>query len=420
MGMTFAEKILAKKAGLLKVKPGDVVTVEPDRALSHDNAAAIIKLFKSIGLEKVWNPKKIVIVLDHAVPAPTDKHADNHKQIRRFVAEQGIEYFYDVNSDGGVCHQVFCEEGFALPGHVIVGSDSHTCTYGAFGAFATGIGRSEMAGVWALGEIWFRVPESIKIDLEGVFPEGVYAKDLILRIIGDLGADGADYKSVEFSGSAIRNMSISERMTLCNMVIEMGAKNGFIEPDEKTLSYIEDIAKSEFEVIKPDEDASYERILRYNLSKLEPLIAKPHNIDNVSPVKDLEGVKIDQALIGTCTNGRLDDLKIAASILKGNKVAKGVRLIVIPASWKVYKEAIKERIIEILIESGAIIAPPGCGPCMGNHLGVLASGEVCISTANRNFKGRMGNPESQIYLASPATVAASALKGVITDPREVL
>lgn len=420
MGMTFAEKILAKKSGLSAVKPGDVVTVEPDRALSHDNAAAIIKLFKSIGVEKVWNPKKIVIVLDHAVPAPTDKHANNHKEIREFVKEQGIEYFYDVTSDGGVCHQVFCEEGFALPGHLIVGSDSHTCTYGAFGCFATGIGRSEMAGVWALGQIWLRVPESIKIEVEGSFPKGVYAKDLILKIIGDLKADGADYKSVEFTGSAIRNMSMSERMTLCNMVIEMGAKNGFIEPDEKTISYIDGLAKSNFEVVKPDEDASYERVLKYSLSELEPMIAKPHNVDNVSPVKDTSGVRIDQAFIGTCTNGRLDDLRMVASILRGKKIAKGVRLIVIPASWRVYKEALKEGIVEILVDSGAVIAPPGCGPCMGNHLGILAPGEVCISTANRNFKGRMGNPESQIYLASPATVAASALRGVITDPREVL
>lgn len=420
MGMTFAEKILAKKSGLSAVKPGDVVTVEPDRALSHDNAAAIIKLFKSIGVEKVWNPKKIVIVLDHAVPAPTDKHANNHKEIREFVKEQGIEYFYDVTSDGGVCHQVFCEEGFALPGHLIVGSDSHTCTYGAFGCFATGIGRSEMAGVWALGQIWLRVPESIKIEVEGSFPKGVYAKDLILKIIGDLKADGADYKSVEFTGSAIRNMSMSERVTLCNMVIEMGAKNGFIEPDEKTISYIDGLAKSNFEVVKPDEDASYERVLKYSLSELEPMIAKPHNVDNVSPVKDTSGVRIDQALIGTCTNGRLDDLRMVASILRGKKIAKGVRLIVIPASWRVYKEALKEGIVEILVDSGAVIAPPGCGPCMGNHLGILAPGEVCISTANRNFKGRMGNPESQIYLASPATVAASALRGVITDPREVL
>lgn len=420
MGMTFAEKILAKKSGLSAVKPGDVVTVEPDRALSHDNAAAIIKLFKSIGVEKVWNPKKIVIVLDHAVPAPTDKHANNHKEIREFVKEQGIEYFYDVTSDGGVCHQVFCEEGFALPGHLIVGSDSHTCTYGAFGCFATGIGRSEMAGVWALGQIWLRVPESIKIEVEGSFPKGVYAKDLILKIIGDLKADGADYKSVEFTGSAIRNMSMSERVTLCNMVIEMGAKNGFIEPDEKTISYIDGLAKSNFEVVKPDEDASYERVLKYSLSELEPMIAKPHNVDNVSPVKDTSGVRIDQAFIGTCTNGRLDDLRMVASILRGKKIAKGVRLIVIPASWRVYKEALKEGIVEILVDSGAVIAPPGCGPCMGNHLGILAPGEVCISTANRNFKGRMGNPESQIYLASPATVAASALRGVITDPREVL
>ncbi len=420
MGMTFAEKVLAKKAGLSSVKPGDIVTVEPDRAMSHDNAAPISKIFKSIGVEKVWNPEKIVIILDHAVPAPTDKHAKNHKDIRKFVAEQGIKYFYDVNSDGGVCHQLFCEEGFALPGHVIVGSDSHTCTYGAFGAFSTGIGRSEMAAVWATGQIWFRVPESMKIEIEGSFPRGVYAKDLILKIIGDIGADGADYKSVEFTGSAVKEMSISERMTLCNMVIEMGGKNGVVEPDEKTLAYLEKIAKGDFEVIKADPDARYERVLKYELSELEPVVAKPHTVDNVSPVKEVEGLKIDQAFLGTCTNGRIDDLRVAAEILKGKRIAKGVRFIVIPASWRVYKEAMKEGVLETLIEAGAVIGPPGCGPCMGNHLGILAPGEVCISTANRNFKGRMGNPESEIYLASPATVAASALRGVITDPREVL
>ncbi|MCD6364204.1 MAG: 3-isopropylmalate dehydratase large subunit [Synergistetes bacterium] len=420
MGMTFAEKVLAKKAGLSSVKPGDIVTVEPDRAMSHDNAAPISKIFKSIGVEKVWNPEKIVIILDHAVPAPTDKHAKNHRDIRKFVEEQGIKYFYDVNSDGGVCHQLFCEEGFALPGHVIVGSDSHTCTYGAFGAFSTGIGRSEMAAVWATGQIWFRVPESMKIEIEGSFPEGVYAKDLILKIIGDIGADGADYKSVEFTGSAVKEMSISERMTLCNMVIEMGGKNGVVEPDDKTLSYLQGIAKGDFEVIKADPDARYEKILKYNLSELEPVVAKPHTVDNVSPIKEVEGLKVDQAFLGTCTNGRVEDLRIAARILKGRRIAKGVRLIVIPASWRVYKEAMKEGILETLIEAGAVVGPPGCGPCMGNHLGILAPGEVCISTANRNFKGRMGNPESEIYLVSPATVAASALRGVITDPREVL
>ncbi len=420
MGMTFAEKILAKKSGLSQVKPGDVVTVEPDRVMSHDNAASIIKLFKSIGVERVWNADKIVIILDHAVPAPTDKHALNHKEIREFVKEQGIKNFYDTDSDGGVCHQVFCEEGFALPGHLILGSDSHTCTYGAFGAFSTGIGRSEMAAIWAVGRIWLRVPESIRIELEGEFPQGVYAKDLILRIIGDLGADGADYRSVEFSGSAVKDMSISDRMTLCNMVIEMGAKNGVIEPDDKILSYLDGIAKSEFEIVKADPDAFYERVLRYDLSKIEPLVAKPHGVDNVLPVREVRGVRINQAFIGTCTNGRIEDLRIAARLLKGRRIAKGVRLIVIPASWRVYKQALREGVLEILIDSGAIIAPPGCGPCMGNHLGILAPGEVCISTANRNFKGRMGNPESEIYLASPATVAVSALMGFIADPREVL
>lgn len=418
MGKTFAEKVLGKAAGQ-DVKAGQVVTVEPHFCMSHDNAAPISKTFKKIGVDKVWNPDHLVIILDHAVPAPTDKHAENHKIIREFVKEQGIKHFYDVNSKGGVCHQIMCQEGFALPGLVMVGSDSHTCTYGAYGAFSTGIGRSEMAATWATGKIWFRVPESMKITVKGTFKKGVSAKDLILKIIGDIKADGADYMSVEFHGPAISQMSLAERMTLCNMGIEMGAKNAVCPPDEKVLETIKDNAKTDkWEAIWADEDAIYAKELEYDLQDLEPGVAKPHTVDNYAPVSEVAGTPIHQAFLGSCTNARIEDLREAASILKGKEVA--VRTIVIPASWKVYRQAMEEGLLDIFLDAGCIINNPGCGPCMGNHEGILAPGEVCISTANRNFKGRMGNKESFIYLASPMTVAASAIKGAIADPREVL
>lgn len=418
MGKTFAEKVLGKAAGQ-DVKAGQVVTVEPHFCMSHDNAAPISKIFKKIGVDKVWNPDHLVIILDHAVPAPTDKHAENHKIIREFVKEQGIKHFYDVNSKGGVCHQIMCQEGFALPGLVMVGSDSHTCTYGAYGAFSTGIGRSEMAATWATGKIWFRVPESMKITVKGSFKKGVSAKDLILKIIGDIKADGADYMSVEFHGPAISQMSLAERMTLCNMGIEMGAKNAVCPPDEKVLETIKDNAKTDkWEAIWADEDAVYAKELEYDLQDLEPGVAKPHTVDNYAPVSEVAGTPIHQAFLGSCTNARIEDLREAAAILKGKEVA--VRTIVIPASWKVYRQAMEEGLLDIFLDAGCIINNPGCGPCMGNHEGILAPGEVCISTANRNFKGRMGNKESFIYLASPMTVAASAIKGAIADPREVL
>ena len=418
MGKTFAEKVLGKAAGE-DVKTGQVVTVEPHFCMSHDNAAPISKIFKKIGVEKVWNPDHIVFILDHAVPAPTDKHAENHKIIREFVKEQGIKHFYDVNSKGGVCHQIMCQEGYALPGLVMVGSDSHTCTYGAYGAFSTGIGRSEMAATWATGKIWFRVPESMKITVKGSFKKGVSAKDLILKIIGDIKADGADYMSVEFHGPATSQMSLAERMTLCNMGIEMGAKNAVCPPDEKVLDAIKDNAKTDkWEAIWADDDAVYAKELEYDLGELEPGVAKPHTVDNYAPVNEVAGTPIHQAFLGSCTNARIEDLREAAKILKGKEVA--VRTIVIPASWKVYRQAMEEGLLNIFLDAGCIINNPGCGPCMGNHEGILAPGETCISTANRNFKGRMGNKESFIYLASPMTVAASAVKGAIADPREVL
>lgn len=418
MGKTFAEKVLGKASGK-EVSAGEIVTVVPHFCMSHDNAAPISRIFNDIGVKKVWDSSRLVFILDHAVPAPTDKHAVNHKVIRKFVKDQNIDHFYDVMSNGGVCHQVMCEKGYALPGLVMVGSDSHTCTYGAFGAFSTGIGRTEMAATWATGKIWFKVPDSLKINVSGSFCHGVSAKDLILKIMGDIRSDGADYMSVEFHGSAIEDMDLGSRMTLCNLGIEMGAKNAACPPDEKVLSYIRGRAKSDqWEAIWADQDADYITQLEYNLGDIVPGVARPHTVDNYSPVEDVKGISIDQAFIGTCTNGRFSDLEEAARILKAKRVS--VRTIVIPASWEVYRQAMSRGVLDMLLDAGCVVGNPGCGPCMGNHEGILAPGETCISTANRNFKGRMGNKESYIYLASPATVAASAITGKISDPREVL
>jgi 3-isopropylmalate dehydratase large subunit len=419
MGETFAEKILSKKARN-DVKPGEVVIVSPDFVLSHDNTAAISVSFKKMGAQRVKSPAKLVVVLDHVVPPSSEQYALNHKLIREFVREQGIKNFYDVGSDGGICHQVLSEKGFALPGTLIVGADSHTTTYGAFGAFSVGIGRSEVASVWVTDEIWLMVPKSMRINLRGKLKEGVTAKDVILYLIGQLGSDGANYMSVEFHGEVVESMSQSSRMVLTNMAAEMGAKNAYIPPDEKTFEWIGDRAKAEFEPLYPDDDALYEEIHTFDLNDLTPQVAAPHTVDNVYPVEEVEGVEIHQALLGTCTNGRLEDLEDARRILKGKKVKPGVRLLVIPASWEVYKKAVKRGIIEDLVEAGAIILNPGCGPCLGAHQGILAPGEVAISTSNRNFKGRMGSREASIYLASPMTVAASAVEGKITDPRRFL
>jgi len=418
MSQSFAQKILAKKAERDEVHPGEILTLSPDRVLSHDNSADISEKFRSLSAERVWDRERIVIILDHIVPAADSQYATNHTIIRDFVKNQGINNFYDLN--WGICHQVFSEEGFALPGDLILGADSHTTTYGAFGAFSAGIGRSEMAGIWATGQIWLRVPESIRIDIDGVLPPGVYSKDVILHIIGDLKADGALYQSVEFGGKVVRNMGIADRMVLCNMAVEMGAKNGVVEPDEKTENWFKERAKGGYEPIYADFDARYARALRYDISNLKPQVACPHTVDNVRSVREVEGEILDQVLIGTCTNGRIDDLEVAARILQGRRVKDGTRLLVFPASWRVYKEALKRGIIEVLVESGALIMNPGCGPCLGAHEGVLAPGEICLSTANRNFRGRMGCKEAEIYLASPATAAASAVEGRITDPRRFL
>jgi len=417
MGHTFAEKILAQKAGLAQVVPGQIVEVTPDAALSHDNTAPISRIFGKIGVARVARPDIHVVVLDHACPAPTTKHAQNHKTIREFVAEQGIEHFYDVGR--GVCHQVLAEEGFALPGALIVGSDSHTPTAGAFGAFAAGIGRSEMAAIMATARIWLRVPESLKIVVHGRLRDGVTSKDLALHVIGDLGADGGLYQSVEWHGEGVEALDMEARIVIPNLMAEMGAKNGYIPPDDVTLAWLRDRARAPFEPVYPDDDATYARVVEYDAAAIEPVVAKPHTVDNVAPVREVAGTPIDQAFLGTCTNGRLSDLAAAAQVIEGRKVAPGVRLIVIPASSEVYLAALDAGYLRTFVEAGAVVESPGCGPCMGNHLGVPAEGEVSISTANRNFRGRMGTKESDVYLASPLVVVASAIAGQIAHPDDL-
>lgn len=418
MGQTFVEKILAKKSAKPDIIAGEIVTVEPDIIMSHDNSAAIYGNFKKIGVEKVWNTDKIVIILDHVVPAASEKHAQNHKTIRDFVKTLGIKNFYEL--DQGICHQVLPEKGHAVPGRLILGSDSHTTTYGAFGCLAAGIGRTETAAIWATGKLWLRCPETYKIVLEGKFPWGVFAKDIILNIIGNMGADGANYLAVEYTGPAVKEFGIDDRMVLSNMVIEMGAKCGVFVVDDVTRAWLKERGIEDYDEIYPDDNANYAETLSFDLSTIEPQLACPHTVDNVAPVTSKEGLDIHQCLLGTCTNGRVSDLALAAEILKGKKIKDGTRLIVLPASKEIYLQAMREGILEILAEAGAVICNPGCGPCLGAHQGVLAPGEVCISTANRNFKGRMGCREGEIYLASPATVAASAIEGKITDPRKYL
>jgi 3-isopropylmalate/(R)-2-methylmalate dehydratase large subunit len=414
--MTFAEKILARKSGKERVEPGDIVTARPDICLSHDNTAAIAKTFAKIGVERVFDPDRLVFILDHCTPAADSKHAENHKTIREFVKAHRVRNFYDINT--GICHQVLPEKGHVVPGELVVGSDSHTTTHGAFGALAIPIGRSEMAATWATGELWFRVPQTIKITLAGSFLPRVGAKDLILRIIGDVGAAGADYRSVEFTGPLASAMTIPQRMTMCNMTIEMGAKCGSFDLDDTTRAWLRGRVTKEYTEVHADPDAACEQLLTYDASGLVPQVACPHRVDNVKPVGEVAGTRIDQVVIGTCTNGQLEDLHAAAEILKGRSKADGVRLLVFPGSMETYRAALDDGTLATFLDGGALVLNPNCGPCLGAHEGALASGEVCFSTTNRNFKGRMGNPDSEIYLGSPATAAASAIRGEIADPRD--
>ena len=420
MDMTFAEKILAKYSGLKELTPGQIVTVKPDHLLTHDNSAAIIQKIKP-DLEQygIYSKSLPIIALDHVIPAASEKTATNHKIIRDFVKNYQIENFFDIGI--GICHQLVVEKGLALPGKIILGSDSHTCSYGAIGAFSSGIDRTEAASILLTGETWLKVPRSIKLHFEGKLKFGVYAKDIVLHIIGNISSSGANYCSIEHHGD-LDQFSVDDRFTIANMGVEMGAKNSVFFVDDTTKKYLNliGVSNSSYESIYPDLNAVYDKKLNYDLSDVVPVVACPHTVDNVKPVSDIAGLEIQQCLIGTCTNGRFSDLKVAADILKDKKINKNVRLLILPASKDVLQNALKAGIIETLVKAGGTLLPPGCGPCLGAHQGVLAPGEKCLSTSNRNFKGRMGCKDAEIYLASPATVAASSLYGKITDPRGVM
>jgi 3-isopropylmalate dehydratase large subunit len=417
MGMTFAEKIFARKTGREIARPGEIFSVRPDVVMTLDADAEIIYRFEELGLSKVWDPERIVCSLDHYAPASTVRTADLHRKMRLFARQQGIRRFFEVGD--GLTHQIMLERGYALPGLFIVGTDSHTPSYGCIGAFSCGVGASDMLSIWATGKLWFQVPESAKIVLHGRLPEAVFAKDAILSIIRDLTTAGCNYLCVEFSGEALRDMSIAERFVLANLSVEMGVKATYIEADDTTKNYA-DRCRTKYEAIAPDQDAHYKITRHFDTSKLAPLVACPHAVDNVRPVSELEGTEIHQAFIGTCASGRIEDLSTAADILRGKRIADGVRLLIAPASRVVLEEAVEQGYFQTLLKAGATFLSPGCGPCAGIHEGLLGEGERCISTANRNFRGRMGNTTSEIYLASAATVAASALHGVISDPRNDL
>jgi len=417
VGKTLAEKILSLKSGC-DARAGDIVIAQVDLAFAQDTTGPLtVKQFQAGNFERLANPQKTVLFFDHAAPSPNRELANDHRFMRQFARETGC-LISDVG--GGVCHQLVAES-LAKPGDVIVGADSHTVTAGALGAFATGMGSSDVAIVFALGKTWFRVPDSIKISVSGELRRGVMAKDLVLQLIGAIGADGATYKALEFGGEGLRNLKISDRLTVANMAVEAGAKVGLFPADRVTRGYLNHQKRGEdYQPLAADNDAGYESQININLNALEPTVAKPHQVDNTAPARELKGTKIDQVFIGTCTNGRLEDIATAAEILKGKKRHPRTRFIVAPASPQVLLDAISAGYIQILVEAGAAIMPPGCAACLGLHQGVLASGEACLSTANRNFKGRMGSPEAFIYLGSPATAAATVITGEITDPREVM
>ena len=409
---TISQKIFSRASGSAKmVEPGEIVEAGVDYAMSHDGTSVLaIKAFQEMGSERVWDPERIVIPFDHIVPANNETAAELQRDVRAWAKEQNISNFFDCGS--GVCHQVFPESGFALPGLLLVGADSHSCTYGALGAFGTGVGATDMAEIYSRGRLWLKVPETIAVRVTGALRPFVSAKDIALMVIGKLGADGATYRAVEYIGQTIEALSISGRMTLCNLGVEMGAKAAIVPPDKKTHAWLAGRARQPYRQVQSDPDC-YDYEYEYDVTDLEPQVAAPYRVDNVKPVCELEGLKVDQVFIGTCTNGRLEDLDQTARILKGKSVM--ARTLVIPASREVLLEALAGGIIQTLVEAGAMIGPPGCGPCLGAHMGVLAEGEVCVSTSNRNFPGRMGKG-GLVYLASPATAAASALAGYLTAP----
>lgn len=410
------EKILARAAGKDTVVTGEIVNCKVDLAGINDLYLQTLRSFYEMGGSKVHDPDKVVVYLDHYAPASTVLQAANQKQFREFCWDQGIELLMDI--DQGVCHQVTVEQGLTYPGAVIVITDSHTTTHGALGAFGTGVGATDCAIILATGQLWFRIPEIIRINLEGTLAKGVYAKDIILNIIGDLGADYGVYKAVEFTGPVLKQLSVSERMALCNMTTEMGAKTAYIQPDEITLEYLKDRVKHDYEIFTTDPGYKYAAEHNYNVSELKPQAAAPHSVDNVSDIDSFKDIKVDQAFIGTCTGGRVEDLAIAAKILRGKKINKRTRLVVVPASKQVLLEAMANGDMQALIEAGATFVTPGCAACLGTHEGIIAAGETCISSSSRNFPGRMGDRKGQIFIASPASVAVAALEGKITDPRQ--
>lgn len=415
MGKTIAEKILSNHAGR-DLKAGEIAICDVDFCFGQDGTSSIIiDSFNKLGLKKVFDRSKFYMVIDHSAPSPNIGVSEIHKKMRNFAKTYDVG-MYDIGC--GVCHQLIPQKGHVTCGDVVLGADSHTCTYGAINVFSTGVGSTDLAITLASGKNWFRVPETIKVTVSGKLSKGVYSKDVILHIIKQIGSNGATYKSVEFYGDTITAMSVDARLTISNMAVEMGAKVGLMDADDKVLKWVKEHSSKEPKPVRADPDARYTAVKNYDVSNLVPQVAKPHAVDNVSDVTELTDVKIDQAFVGTCTNGRLEDLETAANILKGKSVHPDVKFIIAPASKEIYLQAVKKGLIETFVKSGCTVVGPGCGPCVGTHNGVLADGEVAISTANRNFKGRMGNPNSFIYLASPATVATSALKGRIADPRE--
>jgi homoaconitate hydratase family protein len=417
MGMTIAEKILARKSGLAAVTPGQIVDAYPDLVMSHTATWRSVTVMEKVGATKLYDPDRIAVVLDHIAPAKSEKNAADHLKSRGFVKKYGIRKFYDV--DAGIAHLVLMEAGHVAPGDLIVGTDSHCTIYGSLGALGSGIGYTEVTSVWITGKLWMKVPESYKIILRGKFLNGVYSKDLMLHLIGSLGADGCNYKSVEFYGDTVQDLSISERMTMTNLAMEMGVKCAFVPPDAKTREYLAGRLKDrDYAELHADADAVYSKELDVDVSRLEPMIACPHEVENTKPIGEVAGTHIDQVFLGSCANAKYEDLVVAASILKGRRIHPDVRFIITPGSKEIMLEAMRSGVLATLVESGGTLTNPGCGACAGDG-GIMADGEVCLSTANRNFLGRMGSSKSSIYLCSPATLAASAIKGVISDPREL-
>jgi 3-isopropylmalate/(R)-2-methylmalate dehydratase large subunit len=415
LAKTMSEKILERASGR-SVSPGDIVVANVDYLMANDGTAPLaIKSFYEMNGKKVWNPEKLILIIDHIAPSQNEKISAVHTLIRKFATEQKLKDFYDVGS--GICHRIMLEK-HASPSMLIVGADSHTCTYGAVGAFSTGIGSTEAAATMISGKLWFKVPETVKFSLTGTPHTMVFPKDVILHIVGQIGADGETYKAIEFVGQYISTMSVDGRSTLCNMAVEMGAKVGLVAPDKVTLNFLKDHSRdADPKIIGSDADAEYQDEKEFQLDNLEPQIACPHKVDNVKPVSEVGNIEIHQVFLGSCTNGSIEDLEVAARILQGKKVKNSVRALVIPASREIYIQAAEKGLLKLFAEAGCTICNPGCGPCIGAHMGVLAPGEICLSTANRNFKGRMGCADAEIYLCSPATAAASALTGRITDPR---